>query len=440
MRNSGSTHIATALAGGLALAAALPTPAAHAQAQPAAPAAPAKWSDTIKLSGYIEAGITGNFDDPSNGINFGQLYTDRANTPLLNQAALMLGRPLDPKATGYDFGFNLWGMYGTDARFTHFFNEFDRSINSRYQFDIVEAKLLAHLPLVTEGGVDVQAGQYITPIGYEVINPTGNPLYSHSYIYNFSIPIKHTGVLTTTHVSPLLDLYLGFDWGNLAQPFGTKGDNNKAAAGLGGFGLNLLDGNLTVLALTHIGPENPSTTFFTTSVAPGAGDINGTYRYYNDVVVTWKANDKLTLTTELNYVKDDLVSSNFHSPSAYGIAQYASYVLSDVLTLQGRAEVWRDDQGFYAAAFPANFDFTNAARGLPNTSFNGSAGPSGIGKSTYEEITLGVNIKPAGLPKVLDGLMFRPEIRYDHSEDAKPFNDLTSHHQFTIAADAIWQF
>jgi hypothetical protein len=424
---------AIALAGvGCALVTAAPQAFAQAAA-PAAPAAPAKWTDTLKISGYIEGGITGNTDDPANGINFGHLYTDRANMPVLNQAALMVGRPLDPKATGYDFGFNLWGMYGTDARFTHFFNEFDRSINSRYQFDIVEAKVLVHVPLLTEGGTDVQAGQYVTPIGYEVINPTGNPLYSHSYIYNFSIPIKHTGAFATTHVSPLLDIYYGFDWGNLAQPFGTKGDNNKAMAGLGGIGLNLLDGNLTVLALTHIGPENPDSTFFTTTVAPGAGDINGTYRYFNDIVVTLKVNEALTLTSEFNYVTDDLVSANFNHPSAYGFAQYASYVLNDVLTLQGRAEIWRDDQGFYAAAFPGNFDFTNAGRGLPNGSFN-------AGKSTYEEITLGVNFKPAGLPKPFDTLLIRPEIRYDHSDKAKPFNTLTSDHQVTIATDLILSF
>src|ERR1700719_1811031 len=102
---------AMALAGiGCALVTAAPQAVAQAAA-PAAPAAPAKWTDTLKISGYIDGGITGNTDDPANGINFGHLYTDRANIPVLNQAALMVGRPLDPKATGYDFGFNLWGMY-----------------------------------------------------------------------------------------------------------------------------------------------------------------------------------------------------------------------------------------------------------------------------------------------------------------------------------------
>src|SRR5438552_11805880 len=94
-------------------------PAATSGAPKSDTAAPANWSDTLKFSGHIEAGITGNPDDPSNGINFGHLFTDRANRPVLNQILLTGERPLDPKAAGYDFGFKLQGMYGSDARYTH---------------------------------------------------------------------------------------------------------------------------------------------------------------------------------------------------------------------------------------------------------------------------------------------------------------------------------
>jgi hypothetical protein len=104
-----------------------------------------------------------------------------------------------------------------------------------------------------------------------------------------------------------------------------------------------------------------------------------------------------------------------------------------MLTFQARAEAWRDDQGFYAAAFPGNFDFTNVGRGLTNGAFF-------PGKSTYEEVTLGVNIKPPGLPKPFDTLMIRPEIRYDHADDIKPYNNATSDHQFTIATDLSLTF
>ena len=129
--------------------------------------------------------------------------------------------------------------------------------DERNQFDIVEANALLHLPLLFEGGVDIKAGQYSTPLGYEVIDPSTNPFYSHSYIFNFGLPLKHTGVLTTSHVSSLLDVYLGVDTGSNTT-FGPLGENNSAIAFIGGVNLTLMDGNLTILALTHIGPENAS--------------------------------------------------------------------------------------------------------------------------------------------------------------------------------------
>ena len=97
-----------------ALGAALATQA-HAQtAAPAeAPAAaapdapPAAWMDTLKLHGSAELGFTINPDGPGNGLNYGQLFTDKANEVLLNQVLLTAERPLDPKAEGDDYGFKL---------------------------------------------------------------------------------------------------------------------------------------------------------------------------------------------------------------------------------------------------------------------------------------------------------------------------------------------
>jgi hypothetical protein len=385
----------------------------------AADETPAAWADTVKFSGHLDGGITFNPDSPADGINFGHLFTDRANLPVLNQLMLTAERPLDPKATGYDFGFKLQGMYGTDARFTHSFNLFDRSINSRYQFDIVEANGLVHLPMATEGGIDVKAGIFPSPMSAETIDATGNTFYSHSYIFNFGVPFKHTGVLATAHATSVLDLYAGFDTGVNAF-VGEKGDNNDALAGQFGFGLNLLEGNLTVQALSHIGPENPEGT-------PSV-NVNSALRYINDIVVTWKITDKLTSITDLNYIHDD----GLHA-SGGGVAQYLTYALSDQWTVGGRAEIWRDDNGAFVAKFPANFDAVNAARGFPNTAVSG-------GKTTYGELTLGANYKP-GFAKPFDGLIIRPEFRVDDAlNGTKPFNNGMSSHQFTIAADLVLPF
>jgi Putative beta-barrel porin-2, OmpL-like. bbp2 len=126
------------------------------------------WWDTLTITGHVEVGGSLNANDPAGG-NFGQLFTDKSNSFFLNQALLTVQRPLDTKATGYDFGFKFQAMYGSDARYTHFLGEFDQSIGERNQFDIVEAHALFHLPWLTSGGVDVKVGQYVTLEGAEVI-------------------------------------------------------------------------------------------------------------------------------------------------------------------------------------------------------------------------------------------------------------------------------
>jgi len=52
--------------------------------------------------------------------------------------------------------------------------------------------------------------------------------------------------------------------------------------------LNFLDGNLTTVALTHIGPENVGN--------------NHDYRFLNDVTTTWKITKALTSITDLKLV------------------------------------------------------------------------------------------------------------------------------------------
>ena len=386
--------------------------------QPAPPAPSSWWQSNIKLSAQLEGGIVINPARPRDGLNFGQLFTDKANQFQLNQILVTAEKDVDPKATGFDWGFKLQLLYGSDARYTQFMGEFNHAFNSRDQLGIQEADVSLHLPWLSAGGIDAKIGQYPTPIGYEVTDPKGNPFYSHSYIFNFGVPIEHTGAYAIWHANPTVDIYAGVDTGE-STTFG-GGDNNGAAAGLGGFGFNnLLGGKLIVLALTHFGPENPTLT------VPGA---NSKFRYENDAVITYKATNKLTLTTELNYIRDDAFNAD-----GYGAAQYVSYTLSDTLTLNGRAEIWRDNKGFFVGAFPGNHDFVNAEFGLPATVL--SAAPT-----TYSEITLGVTYKPP-VPAAISTLMLRPEIRYDHSlNGTHPFNGGRDNGAFTIAADAILGF
>jgi hypothetical protein len=398
-----------------------PTAPAGAATAPVAADAGGGWASSIKLGLQGEAGITFNTLSPDNNRNFGMLFNDLSNRPILNQLLATVSRDIDPKATSPDYGFKLQLMYGSDARIIHTLGVFDQLIHDRNQLDVVEADMSMHLPGVFAGGLDVKAGIFPTPLGVEVIDAKANPFYSHSYIFNYGLPFKHTGVLATAHVNDTVDLYLGFDSGvNTFIAYGA-GDNNQRPGGIAGFGLNMLGGKLTVLALTHIGPENPkrSTPF-----------ANSALRYLNDIAVVYKATEKLTLTGELNYIKDD----GFHA-EGYGAAGYVSYALNDSLALNGRAEVWRDNNNFYVFNPVGNLDFVATERGTPANIIT-AAKPT-----TYSELTVGVTYKIPGLPQKLTTAMFRPEIRYDRTlNGSRPFGDGNHVDRWTFAADIVLGF
>jgi len=388
------------------------------------------WWDTVSVTGLVEVGASGNPNSPA-VTNFGQFFTDKANSGFLNQSSITVQRPLDSKTTGYDFGFKFQAMYGSDARYTHFLGELDYAVTGREQLDVVEAHALFHLPWLTTGGIDLKIGQFVTLEGAEVINASDNALYTHSYIFDFGTPFVHTGILATTHVNPMLDMYTGVTTG-VNTTFGNHldcfncGDNNQAAAFHGGIGLNFLDGNLTVLATTHIGPENPNTTLTRLACAC---DPNSALRYLNDVTTVWKLNDKLTLTNDANYIRDD----GFHA-TGYGMAQYATYAINDWLKITGRGEIWRDNNGFFVASYPGNLDFVGTEHGNP-LAVAVSGGPT-----TYGALTVGLAIKPP-VPKQIEGLVIRPEIRYDTSlNNTTPFGGGTKSSQWTFASDLIVPF
>ncbi|MGJ0506682.1 MAG: outer membrane beta-barrel protein [Methylocystis sp.] len=430
---------------------------------PAAPPPPPAWLDTLTIDGYVEGGVAMNFNQPWNGINWGHLYTDRANTPTFNGAVLTVQRPLDPKSDTYDFGFKAQVQLGEDMRYNHLTGTTEYWIKNRTQVGPLEANVQAHLPwktFLSQGGIDVKAGIFPTYNGAEVMYAKDNLFYSHSYIFNFG-PFLHTGVMTTTHVREWLDVYAGVTTG-VNTFIGWPGDNNGSPSFHGGFGLNLLDGNLTILGIVHHGPENPKQ--IGGPYDPGFGfpvaswpntpffcvcNPNSTARTYANLTTTWKVTENLTLITDMAFNRErgwnpasalgnvpqnsyglyDQFFPNFVTPGgwpttvlsylpqhpkgaeSYAIAQYASYKVNDIFKINGRVEYYRDANNFFVSAFPGYFDAINFLHGFYCPSC--IARPANVGTS-YLALTAGMTITPE-LPKlpIITGLILRPEVRWD---------------------------
>lgn len=347
------------------------------------PAAPASWASTIKYSGEIDAGVNANFEDPKDGLNFGQSTTDHADQASLNALLLTVERDPDTSTSTFDWGFKVQGDYGSDARYYRYYGEFNKQ-DSRYMGEVLQAELTAHGGGLFAGGYDITVGQFTSPLGNEVIDPRGNAFYSHGYLFNYAVPSVATGGYVVAHPK-IADVYVGMDTGvNTSIDNGNAG--NSAPSYLVGLGKTV--GNWTLLALSHFGP------------APYEGNKN--YRYYVDSVDSYKVNSKLTVTGEFDYVHD-----GYNDATEIGAGLWAGYALNSQVTLNARVEYLDDEKSFFVSNPLADNEIATTTPFLYAPRWT-TASPT-----KYGEITLGVTYAPAGLPGVLSTLEFRPEIRID---------------------------
>ncbi|HSZ50833.1 MAG TPA: TonB-dependent receptor [Caulobacteraceae bacterium] len=400
MSRRGAVLLSTCAAAALACGAAF--------AQQASPPATAQgpvatWLSSVLVDGRIQSGATFNPAGPVTGVNFGQLFTDKANQLVLNQFDLRAERAPDTGAGRADFGFAFEGFYGMDAQFTHFMGIGDQGSTGRNSFDLLQANLQAFVPVTHAVGVEAKAGMFVNPVGYEQLDPRANFFYSHSYIFDFGLPWKATGVLTTTHLGSGVDVYLGYDTGANASVGPGGGYDDGRPHVLAGVAARL--GETTIKAFTHIGPEDAPL-----ALPPGISPY-GKLRFYNDLMVSGPLGPHLEGAAELNYVEDQ----GLHAHGG-GAAGYLTYQVSPRLSLGARVEAWRDAEGAFVASYPGNLDYLDQEEGLPNHAFH-------PGPATYGEATFGLNIRPGAVPGAdevpaladspFGQLTVRPEIRFD---------------------------
>lgn len=375
----------------------------------------------IKYSVFVQGGVTGNPNDPDDHQNFGRVFDDRANEPMLNQATVTIERALAPEPDKFDWGFKIQAGGGSDGRFINTLGTLENVTRDIIEPYVVEAYGNLHAPLGGDSSIDFKFGQFATILGAETIDPRTNYFYSHDYIFNFGLPLQHLGGLFTFHLNSTIDAYFGVTRGVNTSIY----DNNGKVSFLGGIGLNnLIGGKLTILATSSIGPENPRESYGAPAFRGGVVDSNDV-RAFADLVATYKVTDKLTSITEGDYVYDQGFNTDF-----YGVAETMGYAINDKFTVALRLEAVRDSDGFFVAQFAANDDFTNAERGgIPLDVRTVGGGPN-----TYLEATVGVQIKP------LKFLTVRPEVRYDYATQNRAFDDSSKQYSITVGADAIIAF
>jgi len=348
----------------------------------------------LTIGGWAEGSVTYNTRNVQ--ANPGRVFDFENQDPTLNQLVVYINKDIDPKLKSFQVGGRVEVMYGADARLIHangLFDHYGPNDGPNNQFDLTQAYLDLYFPIGS--GLNIRAGKFVTLMGQETINPSGNALYSHSYLFGYAIPFTHTGAYGTYGFTDAVTVDFGFSrgWEQATE------DNNDCAIDLfGRVSWTINEKSATKLLVTFIGgPEQ-------------AGNTDD-YRYVLDVVFTTKISDQLTLTINGDYGWEDNAGIDGESASWYGVAGYLTYQLNDMIAVNVRGEWFEDADG---------------ARGLGTTG------------SVYE-VTVGLDIKPLLSNKNFASLRIRPEVRYDYSADDF-FAGGTKNDQWTFAVDAIFGF
>ena len=165
----------------------------------------------IRTFGWVEGGYTGA--STGTGMLSVQPRQNRFGDEfLLNQIGLVIQKPLQQDQ--FESGFNMRYFAGADAALGAAKGGIGYPPgNPHFGQDFRDLYLSAHLPILTDGGVDFKIGRMNTIIGYNGFLAPYRPFYSSDYQFFYSQDGAFTGFLTDLHVTNRLDIWNGMTLG-----------------------------------------------------------------------------------------------------------------------------------------------------------------------------------------------------------------------------------
>jgi hypothetical protein len=343
----------------------------------------------IDIYGHIEAGYTYNFDNPSNDQNAFRLFDFQDQKAILDQIDLSIERRVDYRKNKWDVGGLMEWIYGADAGLIHangVFDWYDGPRKPENQFDPTQFYVDVTMPVLN--GARLRVGKFANLVGYESINPTADFIgfYSRSFVFGSGYPFTHMGALFTFDPCKNVTITAGATRGD-EQGFK---DNNDAISFLGSLNW-VINKDMALYIANSTGPEQT--------------DDNGNYRTTWDATFYWQATDRCSFLANGYFLYDGAGAANGDSGYLYSLALLGSYDMCKEATFKVRGEYFRDQDG---VRIPA-------------------------GTSLYE-VTAGLDIIPFASDPWGKNLVFRPEVRFDFSDD-NVFDGES--HQYTFGIDAI---
>jgi hypothetical protein len=374
--------------------------------------------ENIQIYGWVDVG--GNLST-SHARPYGNLpvaYGEVPNGIQLDQFTVYFERVPDTIQTDHwDWGFRLTNLYGLDYRFTTAQGYFSQqllnnpqkngSLGNKYGYDPVMAYVDIYDPHVAKG-MDIRIGRYISLPDIEAQLAPNNYTYSHSLTYTYDC-YTQTGINATIKLSDHWSTQVGLSGGCEAAPWAKDAHPTLNAC------------------VNYTWSEGGDNIYIcANSLNSGRYDYNNLSAYYTTWYhkfghSTWHS----AWETWYQYMRD---TPNVTNPAATPllITNSNGAHCNNTTELTCFAPEWS------SVAYLNKFINKTNAVIFRTEYFDDLKGQRTGYKTRYTSSLVSWNHWLGST------VVFRPEVRYDYSIDARAYDNGTRRNQFVAAADIIW--
>jgi len=365
-------------------------------------------AEDINISGYVEASLSLNAQNPSRGTlgtyafgtssglnglrGFDRL--DRSFT--MNALKLTLSKEA-PETGGIGFQADL--IFGDDAKFLNGAT-LGKAVSTGFPTDqdnvyIENAYGIVRTPFEILGGpLEIYFGRFVTLIGVEVIETKDNWNASTGLLFNFGMPFAHTGIRMSHQLNEWMSWTVGVNNGTDQDI-----DSNQRKSFEAQIAVDLHE-RISLINTVNVGSEG-----LDYDSAP-AGMIQTATQFIWDSIINFQITDQWGMAAE------SLLGRNGFG-EWYGLGIWNRYEFNDWLAFSNRLEYFNDTSNARLGALGGTTAFDD-------------------GYDVYS-FTLGVDFN------VYQNLLTRVEYRLDVSDTTRTF-DADTDHQSTFLMKATYSF
>ena len=361
----------------------------------------------LRFFGYLEGSYTQNFNNPSNRINQLRIFDVNSNQFRPNLAQIVLEREAKTDGAGWDrFGFHVKFNAGRDS-------DFIGGMNLSTWADFQEFYLQYRAPVAN--GLNIQAGQINSVVGYEVVESPYNANYSRSWLFGLGQPFTTRGL----RISYDFDKRVSWTVGIISYINSSRGDTENDP--------------LVESALTMNVSEQMRVTVY--GLAGNRSGPTGTLGGYQSLIggyFSWQMTEQASAVVEAYY--SNQANSSRISPAGNarwnGVAGYLIYDVTKQWAVRVRGELYEDAGGYTTCQGTTSYSpRANVCFGATSET---QAAPIA---QTLWEVTGTVQFKP------VSSLITRLEYRYDKSnQNVFQLGNRSTSYQPTLSLDVIYLF